>query len=59
MGIILKYNLRKWRVGVWTGFMCLKIGSLACTAMNPDLHKIEDILLAEIIGFSKRTVLRP
>jgi hypothetical protein len=58
MGIILKYTLRKWCIGVWAGFMCLKIGPLACTAMNPDLQKIEDILLAVIIGFSKRTALR-
>jgi hypothetical protein len=57
MGIIVKYNLRKWCVGVWTGFMCLKIVPLACTVMNPDLHKIEDILLAAIIGFSKRNGL--
>ena len=40
MGIILKYNLRKWCVGVWNGFMCLKIGPLACTTMNPELHKL-------------------
>ena len=38
--------------------MCLKIGPLACTAMNPDLQKIEDILLAAIIRFSQRTAPR-
>ena len=58
MGIILKCNIRKWCVGVWNGFMCLKIGLVACMAMNPDLHKIEDILLAATVGFSKRTALR-
>jgi len=39
--------------------MCLKIGPLASTAMDPEFHKIDDILLVAIMGFSKGTALGP
>jgi hypothetical protein len=38
--------------------MCLKIGPFANTAMNHELHKTGDILMAAIIGFTKETALR-